>query len=127
MAGLPEDRPGPAADCHVEGTATWRALPPGLRCQAMPAPPAAAPPLPHRVPDNAAAAPRVCAQLEGDFTWLRNIQETPKVLKASDCKQPVSCEAKPVPICPFVKLCGENGATATLKSSEGGTCVYNNC
>lgn len=67
------------------------------------------------------------AKLEGDFTWLRNIQETPKVLKVSDCKQPVSCEAKPVPICPFVKLCGENGATATLKSSEGGACVYNDC
>lgn len=64
----------------------------------------------------------------GEFTWLRNIAETPVRVTADDCKRLDSCNDTPTTICPFVKGC-EDGSTAVLMDSavDSGECAYQVC
>lgn len=78
-----------------------------------------------RVVDSA----RQGSQLKkGEFKWVRNIDETPNVVTANDCKRLSSCNATPSTICPFVKVCG-NGKTALLEygALDSGVCQYMQC
>lgn len=74
---------------------------------------------------------RVVAAGRGDttsqnFTWLRNIQETPRKVDPATCTRLESCSVKPAPICPFVSVCPD-GSTTLLKDTESSQCSYENC
>lgn len=67
---------------------------------------------------------------EGEFTWLRNINENPTLLSPDSCKQLTSCSPDQIPVCPFVASC-EDGGTRLLSEqpidSDTGSCVYDTC
>lgn len=70
------------------------------------------------------------AVAEGDFTWLRNVKESPIVSSPAECTQLTSCSDDQIPVCPFVAPC-EDGGTRLLSEksldSETGDCVYDAC
>ena len=67
---------------------------------------------------------------EGEFTWLRNINENPTLLSPDSCKQLTSCSPDQIPVCTFVASC-EDGGTRLLSEqpidSDTGSCVYDTC
>jgi len=65
-----------------------------------------------------------------EFTWLRNIDEEPIVVASSECERIKSCDQKPAPICPFVKVCGDGKTALLLEDSYvevGASCRYESC
>ncbi len=67
-----------------------------------------------------------------EFTWLRNIDEDPVVVVASECERIKSCDQKPDPICPFVQVCGDGKTALLLEDSyesytDGASCRYESC
>ena len=73
-----------------------------------------------------AASARQGANVEGfEFQWLRNVDEKPVVVTPSECVRIKSCDQKPVPICPFVKECGDG--TTVLLLEDGASCRYEDC
>ncbi len=49
-----------------------------------------------------------------NFTWFRNIQQSPKLLSAAQCTTQKSCkDVAQTPICPLVKSC-PSGAVVNL-------------
>lgn len=76
---------------------------------------------------NAARDPS--APLSQDYTWLRQIEEAPRVVNSNECERLSSCEAEPTPICPFVAVCGD-GSSVLLTSGtdeDDAQCTYEAC
>ena len=67
---------------------------------------------------------------DSEFTWLRNVEETPVVVKADECSRITTCGQKPATICPFVKPCS-GGTTALLLEDDtcdsASKCCYESC
>lgn len=67
---------------------------------------------------------------KGDFTWLRNIKESPIILSPADCAQLTSCSVDQIPVCPFVAPCEDGGTTLLSENSfkqADDSCIYDTC
>lgn len=69
-----------------------------------------------------------------NFTWIRNIDETPVTLESSECTRWTSCTAPPSIICPFVSFCPDGSQTVLVTDINSasatagqGTCMYQPC
>lgn len=65
----------------------------------------------------------------GEFTWIRNIEEAPVVVGPAACSRLASCDAEPAAICPFVSVCADGSSVLQKVGSSGAVdqCQYESC
>lgn len=67
---------------------------------------------------------------KGEFTWMRNINESPIVLSPAECTQLTGCSSDQIPVCPFVAACSDGGTRLLSEKqfdSNTGACTYDAC
>lgn len=82
-----------------------------------------------RIVTAAREAPEDATPLSQEYTWLRQIEEAPRVVNSDECQRLDSCTEEPTPICPFVAVCGDGSSVLLTSgtSEDNAQCSYAAC
>lgn len=82
-----------------------------------------------RIVTAAREAPESATPLSQEYTWLRQIEEAPRVVNSEECERLDKCTDEPTPICPFVAVCGDGSSVLLTSDTSKGNdqCSYDAC